>query len=640
MDFLTPLAFLGALLAVPIILLYMLRLRRREVTVSSTYLWQQVLQDREANTPWQRLRRNLLLLLQLIILILLVLALARPFMTVPAVSAGHITLLVDATASMNATDITEGGTRFDEAKRHALEIVDTMRAADHMTIIRVTDAPEVVASSTDDRGVLRAAINAAQPGLAPGDWDSALNLAAAGAAGVDDYTIVIISDGGLPDGTGLPGIEGEVRYIPLGVAGDNAAISALATRALPGQTPQLYAEITNYGGSEARVVFTLLVDDEHFASSNHTIPARASQSIVSSALPQTFTTITARLTPSVASPSADYLPVDDVAYAVFGAGEARRVLVVTPGNVYLEQALRSLPGVEAVRTTGETGVPPNYDLYIFDGIQPPANLPEGHLLFINPPGSTPFFTLGEESAQTTNPRADQGDPRMSFVDVGQVNLLRFRQVSDVGWATPLISVDGGPLLLAGETGGRQIALMPFNPRESDFPLQIGWPVLIANLVEWFAPRSAVVADDNLRIGDPITVRPPFEADTVRVTLPDGNIQTLPIERDVVSFAATSTPGIYMVEVLAGDQMITSQPVALNLFSPLESDIAPVALDDLRIEGVTIAVDTEPELGQREYWPLVALLALMVLLIEWYVYHRRLHVPTVMQPFTPRRQGAG
>ncbi|MBL8165950.1 MAG: BatA domain-containing protein, partial [Anaerolineae bacterium] len=85
MSFLTPLALLGALLAIPIILLYMLRLRRREVVVSSTFLWQQIVRDNEANTPWQRLRRNLLLLLQLIILALLVLALARPFITVPAV---------------------------------------------------------------------------------------------------------------------------------------------------------------------------------------------------------------------------------------------------------------------------------------------------------------------------------------------------------------------------------------------------------------------------------------------------------------------------------------------------------------------------------------------------------------------------
>jgi Ca-activated chloride channel homolog len=114
MSFLAPLAFVGALLAIPVILLYMLRLRRREVVVSSTFLWQQILRDREANTPWQRLKRNLLLFLQLLILAALVFGLARPFIVVPAVSAGQIAVLLDASASMNATDSPDG-TRFEEA---------------------------------------------------------------------------------------------------------------------------------------------------------------------------------------------------------------------------------------------------------------------------------------------------------------------------------------------------------------------------------------------------------------------------------------------------------------------------------------------------------------------------------------------
>src|SRR3982750_2866742 len=143
MSFLTPLALIGGLLAIPIILLYMLRLRRREITVSSTFLWQQLLQDREANTPWQRLRRNLLLLLQLIILALIVFALARPFIIVPAVSTGQIAVLLDASASMNATDST-AGTRYNEAKQRALEIVDTMNPGDTMTVINAAESPEVL----------------------------------------------------------------------------------------------------------------------------------------------------------------------------------------------------------------------------------------------------------------------------------------------------------------------------------------------------------------------------------------------------------------------------------------------------------------------------------------------------------------
>ena len=109
MSFLAPAGFAALAIGIPILLLYMLRLRRREVLISSTFLWRQVVQDTEANTPWQRLRRNLLLFLQLLILLLLVLALARPFITVPTVSAGKIALLIDASGSMTANDI-DGGT--------------------------------------------------------------------------------------------------------------------------------------------------------------------------------------------------------------------------------------------------------------------------------------------------------------------------------------------------------------------------------------------------------------------------------------------------------------------------------------------------------------------------------------------------
>src|SRR5690606_4604314 len=215
MQFLTPLALLGGLLAIPIILLYMLRLRRQEVVISSTFLWQQILRDNEANTPWQRLRRNLLLLLQLLILAALVIALARPFITVPAVGAGQIVLLLDASASMNATDV-DDGTRFDAAKREALDVVNTLRAGDTMTVIRVADIPEVLTPATRDRNVLTNAINNAQPSSASADWSGALTLAIGGAAEAEDFSVVIISDGGLGDPALLPEVPGEVSYIPVG----------------------------------------------------------------------------------------------------------------------------------------------------------------------------------------------------------------------------------------------------------------------------------------------------------------------------------------------------------------------------------------------------------------------------------------
>ena len=79
-TFLNPwFAAAAAALAIPaLLILYFLKLRRRELAVSSTFLWKKSIQDLQVNSPFQKLRRNLLLLLQLILLALLLLALARP----------------------------------------------------------------------------------------------------------------------------------------------------------------------------------------------------------------------------------------------------------------------------------------------------------------------------------------------------------------------------------------------------------------------------------------------------------------------------------------------------------------------------------------------------------------------------------
>jgi hypothetical protein len=639
MFLLTPLALLGALLAVPIILLYMLRLRRREVVVSTTFLWQQIVRDNEANTPWQRLRRNLLLLLQLIILALLVLALARPFIIVPAVSTGQIELLIDASASMNASDMPGGGTRFAEAQRQALSIVDTLGPNDTMTIIRVADVPEVIAAATNNATILRQAITAAQPSRSAADWVAALTLASADAIDKTDFNIVIVGDGGLGDASGLPGVPGEVRYVPIGRSGSNLAITALATRALPGQPPQLFAQVTNYSDEDADVIFDLRVDGELFTAERYTVPAGSNLPIVSADLPEDFGALQAGLTLPANSTFNDYLADDNTAWAVSSGSSVRRALLMTDGNLFLEQVLRSLPSAQAFK--GDVARPlPNdpYDLYILDSWLPADGaLPPGDLLIINPPDSTTLFTLGAESEESSNAVVARDDPRMTFVDFADVNVLKFRRLLNVDWADTLITIDGGPLLLAGETDGRQVAILTFDIHESDLPLQITWPILIANLLDWFSPRAAITAPEGLQIGASLPIRPPFEATSVRITLPDSTTRDLPVDRSTLVFADTAQPGIYRADILANDTVLQSAPFAVNLFAPVESHIAP--RESITLSGAVITPTQREEVGQQEFWPWAVLLALLVLLIEWYVYQRRIQVRTVFNPIRHVRRPA-
>ena len=212
MSFLTPAFLLLGLLAAPIIVMYMLRLRRREVMVSSTLLWQKLLRDREANAPWQKLRRNLLLILQLLILAALVLALARPFFPVPSVISGNTVVLLDGSASMQAADVAPN--RFAAAKAEVATLIDDLGGDSRMTLIQVGQTPVVLAAATGDKTTLRRALEAAEPETAVPDWPSALALAGGAAQGFRDGRIVIVSDGGLP--ADLPPLPAAPIYLPIG----------------------------------------------------------------------------------------------------------------------------------------------------------------------------------------------------------------------------------------------------------------------------------------------------------------------------------------------------------------------------------------------------------------------------------------
>src|SRR3982751_4201057 len=111
-NFLNPAtAALAAAVVVPaLLILYFLKLRRREMEVPTTLLWKKAIQDLQVNAPFQKLRKNLLLLLQMLLLLLLLLALARPI-TNFSPGAGKMTVvLIDRSASMSTRDC-DGHTR-------------------------------------------------------------------------------------------------------------------------------------------------------------------------------------------------------------------------------------------------------------------------------------------------------------------------------------------------------------------------------------------------------------------------------------------------------------------------------------------------------------------------------------------------
>jgi len=144
MSFLTPFALAFFALSVPLVLLYFLKVRRRERTVSSLLLWHTSVRDREASTFFQRLHRDPLMLLQLLALLALALALARPVATVMGQGARKVVVVLDTSASMKARDVSPS--RFEVARSGAASLV---RGLGEGAEVMVIEAPDLLRGASD-----------------------------------------------------------------------------------------------------------------------------------------------------------------------------------------------------------------------------------------------------------------------------------------------------------------------------------------------------------------------------------------------------------------------------------------------------------------------------------------------------------
>ncbi len=616
MSFLAPLALIAAAIVGPMIVaMYLLKLRREERVVSSTFLWQRMVRDIEANAPWQKLRRNLLLLLQLLLMLLLVLALARPFIPVTGISGANLIIIFDRSTSMLATD--EPPTRLEAARRQAMALIDQLPDNGRATIITIGGQMEAPIASSSDRRELRRVIEQIQPSYSnQSDLTQALTLASALAAREPDSEVAIISDGNVkvPDGLRVPA---RVRYFPIGRSSDNVAINAVALQ--PGAFEQtLFVQATNYGDKQVTRRLSIYLDGQLDFAIDMTIEPGREQSLTQP-IPATVGVIEVRLD------EGDALPVDDRAYAISPQRETVRVRLVSDGNRFLQTGLSLLPGLEVVQvpttTTTFSESAAEIPLTIFDGTVP-ATLPPGNLLFIGPLQSTELFSItGEFDFPLVRPTALE-DPILRNVRFTDVNILRAPRIVPGSWARVVVDSDGGPLLLAGEREGRRIVVLAFDLHLSDLPLNIAFPILLANLIEYLLPVSSL----QLTTGQPIVAPVDSSIEEVRIIRPDGQVVSsrdgrVQIQANQTFYTDTDLPGIYTLEERRGNAVIANRRFAVNLFAPNESRIAPQRdLTIPQLSGAQSTVARERD-GRQEIWRWLALTALIILLIEWLFYQR-------------------
>jgi Ca-activated chloride channel family protein len=274
------------------------------------------------------------------------------------------------------------------------------------------------------------------------------------------------------------------------------------------------------------------------------------------------------------------------------------------------------------------------NLTIFDTYVPiTATLPTGNLLFIAPPRSTELFTVTGSLDQPLPRPADADDPLLENVSLAEVGVLDAVRISSPAWARPVVlaDLDGDttPLLFAGEVDDRRVAVLAFDVRRSDLPLQVAFPLLLANLTGWLTPGGGTDLPAQVAPGTSVSISPAPGTESVTVNRPDGSSARLIPEGSRAVFADTGQLGVYEVtwnqtepassRGVEEDETIQAH-FAVNLFSPQESDVRPAETLPLLATGESEGNQPSGQV-RREWWRSLVFLALALLLAEWLVYHR-------------------
>ena len=655
MQWLTiPTALYAAAVSVPLLLLlYFLKLKRVELPISSTLLWKRAVQDLQVNAPFQRLRRSILLLLQLLAIIAVLLALAGPVISMMQTSGKRYVLLIDRSASMNATDAESS--RLEEAKNQAVEFVESLRSkaflkfndqGERVMVIAFDEKASVMCNFTSDKKQIFNAIES----ITSGDGDSSLSQAVtvarafAQSPGEDANNrssatlakLVLFSDGRIRDADQLTVSKDELIYNCIGSSKKNLAIIAMqAKRSYESpQQVEVFATVANYDTEKAVTDIQLSIDGNIQAVKNITLPPRMTD-------PATGTIEPGKVAVSftlehegagileVRQLNEDMLKADDSALAVLSPPKKVAALMISNGNSVLESALRACPvarmdvmtpaDFEAIdHTTGD--IPSEYDIIVLDRYVP-EKLPRGSYITFGaiPPGLDIVTTGKSKNQYIVDWRTRHAV--LKYVNLTNLFAAEVHNITLPRHGEVLAEFNETPAIGLIKSGGSNFLIAGFDVLQSNWPFEPGFVLYCYNAISFLAAQAQLDQATDLKAGDPIIIEG-LDAGT-RAVLKDPAMEETELKANsngIIRFSEAQRTGLYQLE-------IDKRPYsffAVNLLDSKESNIDPrqkIVLSNMEVE----AQEKSAKRATVPLWPFLIFTALMFAIAEWIIYNLKVKI---------------
>ncbi len=656
MNFATPTALWWALLAAPIVVFYILKIRMRRIPVSTIMFWQQVFEEKQPRSLWQTLRHWLSLLLQLVFLFLLVGALTDPFFASEERSRRRLVIVLDNSASMRAADVQPD--RFAAARNAAEELIGSLRVKDEMALISAGTQPRVVCGLTGHQRTLRDALRTIEPTDGTTAVVQAVEVARRLLKGHENGKVVILSDGCFEGAETLSGDD--LLLQRFGGDAANVAITRFQVRRslLDPIGYQVFVEVRNLGEEEIDTRLELTLDEEIV----DVIPLQLAAGEAWTRVFDQTSAAGGELRATV--DHADSLAVDNTAVAILPTRDRIPVVLVSAGHLFLERVLVANPLVD-LKVVAEPPSRVDPGTIVVYHRQTPAEVPAGHVLFIEPEGSTDLWETGEVVEQPIVATQDKEHALMAHVRLDNVLMPEARQLTPGTDAQVLVaSAAEDPLYFAIDRPKGDVLVLSVNLDRGDLPLRTAFPILMTNALNWFTgdkgelqeasaagdvaaidvsslvdedatpePEGAAAAEDGDDPGSEQSesiVEAVDERREFLLTAPNGDETTVTALGGIATIGPLDQCGIWRLTAkeeggAAGSGGVAEEEageprgirIACNLSNPQESNLRPAETE------ATGSIQTlHAGLGGKPIWFYLALVACALVATEWYLYQRR------------------
>ncbi len=686
MSFALPIALSLAALAAPIVALYILKVRLRRVPVSTNLFWKQIYEEKPPRSIWQHFRHLLSLLLQLLLLIFVVLAVADPYFSWQLLQARRLVVVIDNSASMRATDVKP--TRLDAAKVAAAGIVDGLRFRDQVAIVLAGSSPEVIVGMTGHAPTLQEAIRNVNFSDGPTSLTPAIELgqrligehphgqvlvltdgcvAAATKAESQDVPSAISPD---PEATAEQGKTDDkstpaagkkepapVEYRLFATDASNVGITQFQTRRslIDPLGYEVLASVRNASSSpvNCRLELTLndvpvdviplkLKPDELWSRSIEKTsleggPLKAVLTQIAAGSEVDSAAVSSQTSQKNESSSnddqLDRLLTDNSAWALLPARKTQKVLIVSPGNLFLQKVFEANPLVEVtVRKDFPESWPTDSIIVIHGSI--PEVLPSGSVLVIDPIGNCDQWDQGDPIENPIITDQDKASPLMTHIRLDNVIVPQARHLEFKSPPHSLAKSLSGEIVYAEvkRTNGRCLVLS-VNLDSSDLAFRTAFPIMVANSLGWFSGSTGEL-QESVATGGVTTLALETKDMSMSIVSPSKAITTASVLTPVVESASVSVTvgplneaGLWRLTANDRPGTATSDmtndveslaEVAVNLANERETDLRPLKelTESPQSQSMTLGWLSKP------IWFYLIVLACVLTCTEWFLYHRR------------------